>query len=50
MNHAWQIVKISRYLRTKILDKRVEIKNETIEQRFEFDRRHIPSKKQIEKC
>jgi UDP-GlcNAc:undecaprenyl-phosphate/decaprenyl-phosphate GlcNAc-1-phosphate transferase len=50
MNHAWKIMKISRYLHsTKASDRRVEDRGKTEDQRSGSDRRHIPSELELKK-
>ncbi len=51
MNHAWLIIKVSRYLnRTKVFDRRVENKITEVDMRSQkIDRRHIPTPQELEK-
>jgi hypothetical protein len=51
MNHAWLVIKVSRYLnRTKVFDRRVESKRTEVDMRSQkIDRRHIPTQQELEK-
>jgi hypothetical protein len=51
MNHAWLVIKVSRYLnRTKVFDRRVENKKIEVDMRSQkIDRRHIPTQQELEK-
>jgi UDP-GlcNAc:undecaprenyl-phosphate/decaprenyl-phosphate GlcNAc-1-phosphate transferase len=50
VDHAWMIMKISRYLRvTTVFDRRVRNQTVDVNTRSETDRRFIPSNQQLEK-
>jgi hypothetical protein len=50
MDHAWTIIKITRYLhKTKIFERRTGNQRTEADMRSEIDRRYIPSPQQLEK-
>jgi UDP-GlcNAc:undecaprenyl-phosphate GlcNAc-1-phosphate transferase len=50
MNHAWKIMKISRYLRsTRLRDRRIESQIIIEDQRSGSDRRYVPTEYELEK-
>jgi UDP-GlcNAc:undecaprenyl-phosphate GlcNAc-1-phosphate transferase len=51
INHAWLIIKVTRYLnRTKVFDRRVESKRTEVDMRSQkLDRRHIPTPQELER-